>query len=194
MAMKVRNRDQFLSGCNELYGVFDQVVELVREFNPDAVPADYAVPRPESEELAGATRFYYPSFAAGVPIEGFQPQVVVGNDTIVVGYSSRQVTDLMQDKPLATRPAWLGPKTPVAVISLVDMAGMANAFTPWLTYGFQITPVGLNTPLSPEEGPIPTGNDIVQIWECLSSLGKVAATSVVDEDGATQSRWVWVGE
>lgn len=194
MAIKVRNRDQFLAGCNELYGVFDKVVELVREFNPDAIPADYSVPRPEREELQGATRFYYSEFSAGMPIEGFQPQVIVGNDTLVVGYSERQVMDLMEDKPLATRPAWLGPDTPVAVISLVDMAGMVNAVTPWLTYGFQLTMGDLDTPLSPDEGPIPTGNDIVQIWECMTAFGKVAATSVVDDEGGTQSRWVWVGE
>ena len=193
-AIKVRNRDQFLAGCNELFGVFDKVVEVVREFNPDSVPADYSVPRPEREELAGATRFYYSELAQGFPIEGFQPQVIVGNDAIVMGYSARQVTDLVADKPLTTRPAWLEPDMPVAAMSMVDWAGMVNSVTPWMTYGFQIATGDLNTPLGPGEGPIPTGKDVVQIWECLTAFGRMAATSVIDEDGITVSRWVWVGE
>ncbi len=194
VAIKVRNRDQFLSGCSELYGVFDRVVELVREFKPDAVTPDYTVPRPEREEIAGATRFFYSELTAAFPLEGFQPQVVVGNDLLVVGYSSRQVADLLEDKPLSTRPAWLAPDMPVAVISMIDLSGMVSAVTPWMTYGFQIATGDLEAPLGSAEGPVPTGNDIIQIWNCLMSLGKIAATSTVDEDGATITRWVWVGE
>ncbi len=194
LAIKVRDRDQFLSGCSELFGVFDKVVEIVRDFNPDSVPANYSVPRPEREDIAGATRFFYSELSQGFPIEGFQPQVIVGNDTIVMGYSERQVTDLVTEQPLATRPAWLESDTPVAAMSMVDWTGMVNAVTPWLTYGFQITAGDLNTPLGMGEGPVPTGKDVIQIWECLTTFGKTAATSVIDEDGITVSRWVWVGE
>ncbi len=192
-AFKLRNRDQFLSGCRDLYGVFDKVVELVREIQPDAIPEGYSVPRPQQEELAGATRFYYQEFSQGA-FEGFEPQVIVSNDTVVVGYSVRHVLDMIQDKPLATRPAWLSPEMPVAGMSLIDMAGMVNAATPWLEFGFQLFLGDLETPVTMSEGPIPTGGDIVQIWECLSSLGKVAATTVIDDDGVTVSRWVWVGQ
>jgi hypothetical protein len=192
-AIKLRNRDQFLSGCRDLYGVFDKVIELVREFQPDSLPEGYNVPRPQQEELAGSTRFFYPEFSQWA-FEGFEPQVIVSNDTVVVGYSARQALDLIQEKPLATRPAWLSPEMPVAGVSLVDMAGMVNAVSPWLEYGFQLVLGDLDTPVSMNDGPIPTGAEIVQIWECLSSLGKVAATTVIDDDGVTVSRWVWVGQ
>lgn len=193
IAMSLRNRDQFLSGCKELYGVFDKVVDLVRELQPESLPDGYTVPRPEQEELAGSTRFYYQEFSQGA-FEGFEPQVIVSNDTVVVGYSARQALDLIQEKPLATRPAWLSPEMPVASVSLFDMAGMVDAVSPWLEFGFQLVLGDLDTPVSREDGPIPTGGDIVQIWECLSSLGKVAATTVIDDEGVTVSRWVWVGQ
>jgi len=192
-AIKLRNRDQFLSGCKELYGVFDKVVELVREVQPDSIPDGYSVPRPQQEELAGATRFYYQEFSQGA-FDGFEPQVIVSNDTVVVGYSARQVLDLIQEKPLATRPAWLAPEMPVASMSLFDMAGMVGAVSPWLKFGFQIAVGDLDTPVSMSDGPIPTGGEIVQIWECLNSLGKIATTTVIDDDSVTVSRWVWVGQ
>lgn len=192
-AIKLRNRDQFLSGCKELYGVFDKVVDLVREVQPDSLPDGYTVPRPQQDELAGATRFYYQEFSQGMQ-DGFEPQVIVGNDTVVIGYSTRQLLDLIQDKPLATRPAWLTPEMPVASMSMVDVAGMVNAVSPWLEFGFQLVLGDLDTPVSMNDGPVPTGGDIVQIWECLSSLGKIASTTVIDDEGVTVSRWVWVGQ
>lgn len=193
IAVSLRNRDQFLAGCKELYEVFDKVVDLVRELQPESLPDGYTVPRPEQEELAGSTRFYYQEFSQGA-FEGFEPQVIVSNDTVVVGYSARQALDLIQEKPLATRPAWLSPEMPVASVSLFDMAGMVDAVSPWMEFGFQLVLGDLDTPVSMEDGPIPTGGDIIQIWECLSSLGKVAATTVIDDEGVTVSRWVWVGQ
>ena len=165
----------------------------MREIQPDSLPDGYSVPRPQQEDLAGSTRFYYPEFSQGA-FEGFEPQVIVSNDTVVVGYSARQALDLIQEKPLATRPAWLSPEMPVANVSIVDMAGMIDAVSPWLEFGFQLALGDLDTPVSMNDGPIPTGAEIVQIWECLSSLGKIAATTVIDEEGVTVSRWVWVGQ
>jgi hypothetical protein len=193
VAVKLRNRDQFLTGCKEIYGVFDKVVDLVREVQPDSLPAGYSVPRPQQEELAGATRFYYEGFPQGA-FEGFEPQVIVSNDTVVLGYSSRHVLDVIQVRPLATRPAWFAPEMPVASMSLINIAGMVDAVSPWLEFGFQILVGDLDTPVMMNEGPVPTGGEIVQIWDCLTSLGKVAATTVIDNEGVTISRWVWVGQ
>lgn len=192
-AFKLGNRDQFLSGCRELYAIFDKVVDLAREIQPDSVPESYSIPRPQQEELAGATRFFYADNSQSW-FEGFAPQVIVSNDTVVIGYSTRHALELIQEKPLATRPAWLSPEMPVAGMSVVDIAGIVQTVSPWLGFGFQIGTGDLNTPVSMNAGPIPTGNEIIQIWECLTALGKVAATTVIEDDGATVSRWVWVGE
>ncbi len=70
-AFKLTNRDQFLAGCQEMFGLFDRVVDLVREIKPDAVPVNYSVPRPEKEELAGATKFFYSKWSEGM-IPGFE--------------------------------------------------------------------------------------------------------------------------
>lgn len=194
VAMKVRDRNQFLAGCQALYDVFDKAVEVVREIEPDSVPADYSVPRPQQESISGAERFYYPEFFQAVPIAGFEPQVVVSKDVVVVGYTSRQVRDMLESKPMATRPAWLEQDAAVAGISVLDWAGMVEAVLPWIRYAILTQIEDLETPLAVDNGPVPTGNDVLQIWKCLTSLGKSATTTVIDATGTSVTRWAWVGE
>ncbi len=190
--IKLRDRDQFLSGCKEMYDLFDQLTDLVRDVSPDAIPVNYKVPRPQMDELEGATRFYYSEFR--LPISGFEPQVIVSNDVVIYGYSDRQVRDLLEAKPLTSRPAWLTPDMSVASVGFVDFAGIVAAIRPWLNYGLEISIGDLDAPLAEDRGPVPSGNDVLQMWDCLTALGKAATTTVIDDEGVTIVRWVWVGE
>ncbi len=55
----------------------------------------------------------------------------------------------------------------------------------------------MDAPLGPqEEGgpPVPSGNDILQIWDCFKKLGKAAGTTTVDDKGVTVSHWIMVAE
>jgi hypothetical protein len=120
--------------------------------------------------------------------------LLVSDDAIVLGYSQRQVTDMMEPRPLTTRPAWLDDDSAVAAVSYVDLAGMVTALRPWVKFGLSLTGQPLDEPLFPQPGPIPTGNDILQIWDCMSAMGKAAGTVTVGADGPNVSRWVWVSE
>ncbi len=188
------DRELFINGCDELYKLADRVVDLIRENQPESIPVNYSVPRPEEDILGGGTKYYYSEFSAAVPIEGFEPQLFVSDDVIVFGYSDRQVRDLMDAKPLEVGPAWLTPETPTAVVSYVDFAGIFSAFRPWVAYGLSLTGKALDEPLSPAPGPIPTGGDVLQIWDCFRSAGIAAGTATINDAGATVTRWVWVGE
>lgn len=194
LACKLSDRDQFVAGCEHLYELFDRVVEMVRANDPDAIPADYTVPRPQSEEIEGGTRFFYTELSENVPLDGFAPQLIIGDEVIVLGYSDRQVRDMLTSRELQTRPAWMTPESPTAVVSYIDFAGMFASARPWIEFGLSTTGQPLSEPLSPQPGPIPTGNDVLQIWDCLVSAGKAASTLTVSDDGPTVTRWVWVGE
>ena len=193
IACRLTDRDQFIEGCVELYEVFDRAVELVRELEPDSVPANYTIPRPVEETIGGATSYSYAELSEAVGLEGFKPQVVVSDKAIVIGYSDRQVRDMIDAKPLTTRPAWLTDETPVAAVTYVDYAGIFAAARSWIQYGMALSDVPMDDPVFPASGPVPTGNDILKIWDCFSSAGIAAATSTTDKDGPNISRWVWVG-
>jgi hypothetical protein len=188
------DRERFISGCAELYKLADRIVDLIRENRPGAIPLDYSVPRPKEEPVGNQTKYFYSELTAAVPLAGFAPQLVVGDDAIVLGYSDRQVRELMQAKPLDVGPTWMTPDTPTAVISYVDFAGMVNAVRPWISYGLSLSGKSMGEPLLDQPGPIPTGNDILQIWDCFRSAGIASGTASVNDAGITVTRWVWVGE
>ena len=192
LACKLRDRDLFLSGCQDLYGVFDKVVVLVRETEPDALPADYTVPRPIEESIGDATSYYYAELVGAAGLAAIKPQVVVADDVVIFGYSDRQVRDMLEPKVLLTRPAWLTDESPVAVVSYVDYGGILGTFRPWLSYGISLAGVPLNEPLAPVDGPVPTGNDLLQIWDTFSAAGIAAATVSAPDAGPMVARWVWV--
>lgn len=192
LACKLRDRELFLDGCQDLYGVFDKVVELVRETDPDALPAGYVVPRPIEDNIGDATTYYYEELAGTGSLSAFKPQLAIADDVVILGYSDRQVRDMIEPKALATRPAWLTDETPVAVVSYVDYGGILGAFRPWMTFGISLAGKPLDEPLFEAAGPVPTGNDMLQIWDTFSAAGIAAATASVGEDGPTVMRWVWV--
>ncbi len=194
LACKVDDRDLFREGFEEMYDLFDQFVELVREFEPEAAPADYTVPRPEESQLGDATKFSYSEWTSAVPIDGFEPQLVLGDDFLVLGYSNRQIEDMLQKRELETRPTWLKPESPVAAVSYFDFSGFITAIHPWIEYGLTLNYPSLDDPVAAAPGPVPTGNDILQIWDCFTAAGKAAGTTTVSEDGPIVSRWIWIGE
>jgi len=195
-ACTLTDRDLFLTGCSEIYDVFDQVVELVRDIEPNSVPEGYIVPRPDEEALAAGTRYFYSAISEQVPLEGFEPQILVGDNLLVFGYSLRQVDEMLVKQPKSPFSApWWQADTPVAAVNFLDLAALTRMIRPWAEFGFAASGVGLNTPLSDERGPIPTGNDLLQIWDTLTELGEIVATTTIDEEGTTVTRWLWkVGE
>lgn len=195
-AAKLSDRQAFLSGCEDLFAVLDKLVEVVKEVNPNSVPADYKIPRPVAEETASGTKYSYPQISGQVPLDGFDLQVLVTDDAVIYGYSDRQVADMAEGKPLASKPAWLGTDDPVAGVSFIDFAGMFAAVRPWAEFGFEVSGFGTETPIafSPQFPEI-RGSDILQLWDCLQSTGQAAGTVVVDDEmGATITRSVWVGQ
>lgn len=194
IAMKVSDRDMFLEGCGDLFDLFDKVVELVRESDPEAVPPNYTVPRPEAEEVDGGTKFTYSSLTQNVPIPGFVPQLLINEECMIFAYSDRQAADMLEAKTLESRPGWMTPSTPVAGFSFADFAGVVQSVRPWIEFGLSTASIGMEDPIAPGNGPIPTGSDILQIWDCFTSLGQAASTITVGESGMTKTRWVWVEE
>ncbi len=192
LACKLNDRELFLEGCRDLYSVFDDYLELVREINPQGVPPGYSIPRPDEEALANGTRYYYAELSNQVPLDGFEPQVLVGDDTVVVTYSMRQADDMLTANARLGLPAWMDAESPVAAVSKIDFAGLVQMVRPWVEYGFAVNEMGLDSPLAEGNGPIPTPNDVLQIWDTLTELGQAQGTATINADGDTISRWRWV--
>ncbi len=197
IACTVTDRAAFQAGVEELFGVLDRLVDVVREVDPSAIPAGYTIPRPEMQETAEGTRYSYPQLSRSVPLPGFNPQYALGSDVVVFGYSDRQVRDLLAERELVNRPAWLTPDFPVATVCYADWAGMIQSFRSWVETGLMFTSQGeLDRPLgsATDDFPTPSANDILQLWDSFTSLGQLAATTRVLDDGSTVTRTVCIGQ
>lgn len=195
MVLKLRDRDQFLTGCSEILDAINSLIDFVREQEPESVPPNFRIPEPEEETLPGGARYWFPS-TAPAPLAQFELQMAINQEVAVLGYSARQVKDLYQDRALAARPAWYSPEQPTAAVGFVDIAGIFRAIKPWVRYGLSMSGKDLEEPLGVGQGgaPVPTGADVLQIWDTFKKFGKSAGTTVIDDDDVTVSHWIWVGE
>jgi hypothetical protein len=122
--------------------------------------------------------------------------MAINKEVAVLGYSTRQVKDLYQQRALVARPAWYSPDEPTAVVGFIDIAGIFKALKPWVHYGLSMSGPDLEVPLAPSQGgaPVPSGADILQIWDTFKKFGNSAGTTVIDQDDVTVSHWIWIGE
>lgn len=196
LAFKVTDRELFEKGCADLFDQMDRLVNMVRRLEPDLIPPDYQIPRPTAEDRNGITKFSYPellAFMSDAP-PGFVPQVSVSDEAVVVGYSNDQVQEMLSARPLRHKPTWLKADTPVSSVTYVDFAGTIRAIGKWVEFSMLSSGVPMDEPLGPSTAtePVPTGEEVLQLWSCLTSLGKLAVTTTVQEDGTIVSRSVWV--
>ncbi len=190
IVFKLQHRDQFLTGCRQLYELFDALVEVIRDVQPDAIPPEYSVPRPNQETTANGDEFSYPQLAGHLGIDGFLPKVIVNKDVVAVGYSQRQMQDIFQ-KPTATKDdAFFQLTQPKAMVGWVDLTEVITSIEPWIEYG-------LTSREWPAEGlefadtPAPQKEDVLAMWNCLQSAGRIAFKSEIDNSGVTISHWRW---
>ncbi|GIW97833.1 MAG: hypothetical protein KatS3mg111_1166 [Pirellulaceae bacterium] len=186
-----------LRGIDQLFHTLDKLVEVIRQVSPDTIPPAYQIPRPEREEGDGVVKLSYPQLASAIPVPGFSPQLTIASDVAILGYSNRQVRDMIREQELINRPGWLQGETPVAVVCFFDWSATISSIHPWIQMGLMIASEGeLNEPLFPAGGPIPapSANDVLQLWDCLTSLGKYAFTSTLRDDATLFTRGVWIEE
>lgn len=194
VAVKIKNRDLFLSGCDEVVQGINALIDLIRQKSPGGLPPGVQVPAAREDSLAdGGTRYYFP-MGVPAPWDQFEIQMAINNDVAVLGYSTRQVKDMYQSRNLSARPAWYSAEDPTAAVGFIDFAGIFKAIKPWIHYGLVADNRDMEEPFDASgDVPTPSGNDILKMWDCLDKLGKSAGTTVVDKKGVTVSHWIWVG-
>lgn len=194
VAVKIKNRDLFLSGCDEVIQGINAFIDVLRQENPGNIPPGARVPDAREESLAdGGMRYSFP-MGAPVPWDQFEIQMALNKEVAVLGYSTRQVKDMYQSRPLAARPAWYSAEEPIAAVGYVDIAGIFKAIKPWVHYGLVANERDLDEPLGMGgDFTFPSGNDILEMWDCFAKLGKCAGTTTVDKKDVTVSHWIWVG-
>lgn len=123
----------FREALSDLFELSDELVDAVRELNPDAVPVEYRVPEPVKSKVEGGSLWSYPLTASGLD-EKIQPSIGVGKDAAVLSLVPRQAGRLLLENRLETGSQLSKFEEPLAGAAAVDVAGLIDALQPWVAY------------------------------------------------------------
>lgn len=123
----------FREGMSDLFELADELVDAVREINPDAVPAEYRVPDPVKTKVEGGMLWSFPIAASGLD-EKVQPSIGVGDDAAVLSFIPVQAGRLLLESRLETGSQLSKFEEPLVGAAALDFAGLVDAVQPWAVY------------------------------------------------------------
>lgn len=123
----------FREGMSDLFELSDEVVDAVREMNPDALPAEYRVPEPVKNKVEGGTLWSYPLANSGLD-EKVQPSIGVGESAAVLSLVPKQAGRLLLKTRLETGSRLAKFEEPLVGAAALDWAGLIDAIQPWAVY------------------------------------------------------------
>jgi hypothetical protein len=123
----------FREGLSDLFALGDELVEAVREINPDAVPADYRLAAPEKTKLDGGSVWSWKMERSGID-DQVRPSIGVGEDVAVLSLLPKQAGRLLAESRLETGSQLSKFEEPLAGAAALDFAGLVDAIQPWSVY------------------------------------------------------------
>jgi hypothetical protein len=123
----------FREGMSDLFELADELVDAVREINPDAVPAEYRVPEPVKTKVEGGALWSFPLANSGLD-DKVQPSIGVGDDAAVLSFIPVQAGRLLLETRLETGSQLSKFEEPLVGATALDFAGLVDAVQPWIVY------------------------------------------------------------
>ncbi len=196
VVLKIKNRDLFLTGIDDVVRGINDLMDFAKQQPGSNLSPNAKVPEAQEESMKGGGVRYSLQASLPAPFDQFELQMALSNDVAIFGYSTRQVDDLYETRRLSSRPAWFTGEKPTAAVGFVNFAKIVQSIRPWVHYALAIQGRPLDEPImdAPAGAPVPTGSDLLQIWDTFKKLGKAAGTTVIDENDVTVSHWIWVAE
>ncbi len=83
-AVKIKNKDLFLSGCDEIIASINAMIDLIREESQGNIPPNAKIPEPSQESLAdGGNRYWFP-MGAPAPWDQFEIQLAINKEAAIL--------------------------------------------------------------------------------------------------------------
>ncbi|MCU0712344.1 MAG: hypothetical protein MUC43_09805 [Pirellula sp.] len=179
----IKDRDSLIKGGKEIYGVFDSVLELAREMDPNSVPEGYTIPRPEKSTEKSGIKYGYP-IPEDCPVPAdLMPHVLLSDDLLVLGYSKSTTNLLAGSSAVEVGKSVFSSESKLASASYIDIGRVFQSFGPWIRYAIKQSNVDFDQDLIPQsdlpiEGVSLTPKDLMDLWSVLESIGEVSTTAV----------------
>jgi hypothetical protein len=189
----------FREGLNDLFALSDELVDAIRDMNPDAVPSDYRVPDPEKSKAEGGSVWSFALTGSGLD-EQLRPSIGVGEKAAVLSLAPNQAARMLVANKLETGSGLSSFEEPLAGAAALDFAGLVDALKPWIDYGVRYRCVAERESgqVDPDEE-LAADDENEQAKEALQHVGvvveaikclraAVAETSIADDAVVTHWR------
>ena len=123
----------FREGLSDIFAFGDELVDAVREIDPDSVPADYRIKDPEKTKVEAGAIWSWALDASGLD-DQIRPAIGVGEHVAVLSLVPKQATRLLADAKLETGSQLSKFDEPLAGAAALDVAGIIDAIQPWIVY------------------------------------------------------------
>jgi hypothetical protein len=123
----------FREGLSDMFAFGDELVDAVREIDPDSVPADYRIKDPEKTKADAGTIWSWALDSTGLD-DQIRPAIGVGEHVAVLSMVPKQATRLLADSKFETGSQLSKFEEPLAGAAALDAAGIVDAIQPWIVY------------------------------------------------------------
>jgi len=123
----------FREGLSDMFAFGDELVDAVREIDPDSVPADYRIKDPEKTKVEAGAIWSWALDSTGLD-DQIRPSIGVGEHVAVLSMVPKQATRLLADAKLETGSQLSKFEEPLAGAAALDAAGVIDAIQPWIVY------------------------------------------------------------
>lgn len=187
----------FREGMSDLFALSDELVDAMREIDPDSVPADYRIKDPEKAKVDAGTIWSWALGKSGLD-EQIKPALAVGEHVAVLSLVPKQASRLLADTKLETGSQLSKFEEPLAAAATLDVAGFVDVIQPWIVYLARYGcvqqrdgSVGKETVLTKDvenEQATDALAQVAVVCEALKSLRVAVAEAAVKGD-ATVTHW-----
>jgi hypothetical protein len=133
IVLPLGNAKLFREALSDVFALADEVVDAVRDMDPDALPPGYEVPEPEKSKVEAGSIWTFALAGAGLD-EQVRPAIGIGEKAAVFSLVPKQAGRLLADTKLETGSQLATFEEPLAGAAALDFAGLVDAIRPWVVY------------------------------------------------------------
>ena len=197
VVLGLADADLFKAGLNDLFELADKLVNVIREQDPDAIPAGYRIPDPVEASVDGGTVWSFPLTHAGLA-EEIAPAIGLGKDVAVFSLVPDQAGRLLTASDLETASSLGGFEGPRATAAAADISALIDIIEANLVYGARYSAVQMREGMVDAEDELSESDEspmispffeqfqvVLEACRCL----KAAVAEQTVEAGVTITRW-----
>jgi hypothetical protein len=175
--------EKLIDGFEKLYDLNDEVVQVVRDIEPDAIPPEYNVPRPESRSNPAGSNFFYPvPKDLGIPT-AIVPQALFAKDFAYFSYSDPQVATLVKTTPLSVTTSFFKEHQSIAAVMYLDVGRVFEQFKPWFVYGLEQDGDEVIVPAN-DGFPEVRKSDLQELYDAFTKIGEFVTVESGSDSGS----------